>query len=114
MCAHNCVCCCNGYYQSFIVSFGSDILILLCYYYTGTEQIVVGDLVYSKGDNTEERTCVNSECEDENCNDVDDCGQLDEVSAIELPVGRNNLVKVRFISYSLLKFFAIFDVEPIS
>ncbi|KAJ0014755.1 hypothetical protein Pint_20536 [Pistacia integerrima] len=80
----------------------------------GTEQVVVGDLVYSKADNTEEMTCVNSECEAENCNDIDDCGQLDEVSATELPVGRNNLVKVRFISYSLLKFFAISDVEPIS
>ncbi|KAJ0079106.1 hypothetical protein Patl1_23340 [Pistacia atlantica] len=80
----------------------------------GTEQVVVGDLVYSKADNTEELTCVNSECEDENCNDIDDCGQLDEVSATELPVGRNNLVKVSFISYSLLKFFAISDVEPIS
>ncbi|XP_031248960.1 multisubstrate pseudouridine synthase 7-like isoform X1 [Pistacia vera] len=59
----------------------------------GTEQVVVGDLVYSKADNTEELTCVNSECEAENCNDIDDCGQLDEVSATELPVGRNNLVK---------------------
>ncbi|XP_044500009.1 multisubstrate pseudouridine synthase 7 [Mangifera indica] len=60
----------------------------------GTEQVVVGDLVYSKGDNTEkEMTFVNSESEDENSNDEDDCGRLDEVSATDLPVGTNNLVK---------------------
>lgn len=64
---------------------------------------MVGDLIYSKGDNTEkEMTFVNSESEDENSNDEDDCGRLDEVSATDLPVGTNNLVKVRSISYSLL------------
>lgn len=59
----------------------------MLFYHTGSKHVVVGDLVYSEGDNTEkEMTCVNSECEDENLNDADDCGQLDEVSATNLPV----------------------------
>nr|POF09626.1 multisubstrate pseudouridine synthase 7 [Quercus suber] len=60
----------------------------------GTEQVVLGDLVYCKGDNTENVSGGMPECEDDSYNDADDSNHLDEISGTDLPEERNNLVKV--------------------
>ncbi|CAK7340930.1 unnamed protein product [Dovyalis caffra] len=61
----------------------------------GTDQVVLGDLVYCKGDNTEKETAgVNSECDNNNGDDTYDCSHLDEASGIDLPEKKNTLVKV--------------------
>ncbi|GMY20993.1 multisubstrate pseudouridine synthase 7 [Fagus crenata] len=60
----------------------------------GTDQVVLGDLVYCKGDNTEKVSGGLPECEDDSYNDVDDSNHLDEISGTDLPEERNNLVKV--------------------
>lgn len=68
------------------------------YYYllTGTEHVVLGDLVYCKENETEkERRVGNAECEDEGSPDTLDSHQLDEIASTDLPNERNNLVKVR-------------------
>lgn len=81
----------------------------------GTEQVVVGDLVYYKRDDTgKEVGCVRSECEDENSNDADDCSHLDEATVTDLPEGKHNLVKVRFKSHSLFENSTIISVEFVS
>ncbi|GAY44694.1 hypothetical protein CUMW_083820 [Citrus unshiu] len=60
----------------------------------GTEHVVVGDLVFCKGDDTEkELGCVNPEFEYESSNDADDSSHLDEVSETDHPDGRHNPVK---------------------
>ncbi|KAH9688053.1 TRUD domain-containing protein [Citrus sinensis] len=60
----------------------------------GTEHVVVGDLVFCKGDDTEkELGCVNPEFEYESSNDADDSSHLDEVPETDHPDGRHNLVK---------------------
>uniref|UniRef100_A0A2N9EI18 TRUD domain-containing protein n=1 Tax=Fagus sylvatica TaxID=28930 RepID=A0A2N9EI18_FAGSY len=59
----------------------------------GTDQVVLGDLVYCKGDNTEKVSGGLPECEDDSYNDVDDSNHLDEISGTDLPEERNNLVK---------------------
>ncbi|KAK4852575.1 hypothetical protein QYF36_025154 [Acer negundo] len=60
----------------------------------GIEQVVVGDLVYCKGDDTEKvMVGVNSECEDDDCNETDDCSTLDEVLRTDLPEEKHKLVK---------------------
>ncbi|KAK9293195.1 hypothetical protein L1049_021184 [Liquidambar formosana] len=52
----------------------------------GIDQVVLGDLVYCKEDCTGKVTrTVNSELEDDGCNDTHDCGHLDEISEIDLP-----------------------------
>ncbi|XP_059435871.1 multisubstrate pseudouridine synthase 7 [Corylus avellana] len=61
----------------------------------GADQVVLGDLVYCKGDDTERVTgCVNSECEDDNGNDACDSNNLDEIAGADLPEEINNSVKV--------------------
>ncbi|XP_030958091.1 multisubstrate pseudouridine synthase 7 isoform X2 [Quercus lobata] len=60
----------------------------------GTDQVVLGDLVYCKGDNTENVSGGMLECEDDSNNDADDSNHLDEISGTDLPEERNNLVKV--------------------
>ncbi|KAK3200613.1 hypothetical protein Dsin_024028 [Dipteronia sinensis] len=60
----------------------------------GIEQIVVGDLVYCKGDDTEKvMVGVNSECEDDDCNETDDGTTLDEILGADLPEEKYKLVK---------------------
>ncbi|GAV81172.1 TruD domain-containing protein [Cephalotus follicularis] len=59
----------------------------------GTDQVVLGDLVYCKEDDTEKETGgASSECEDDNCDDTYDC-HLHEVSGTDVSKGRSNLVK---------------------
>ena len=60
----------------------------------GTDQVVLGDLVYCKGDNTENVSGGMPECEDDSYNVADDSNHLDEISGTDLPEERNNLVKV--------------------
>ncbi|KAK0599386.1 hypothetical protein LWI29_004806 [Acer saccharum] len=65
----------------------------------GIEQVVVGDLVYCKGDDTEKvMVGVNSECEDDDCNETDDGTTLDEVLGTDIPEEKHKLVKVREFS----------------
>ncbi|KAG8479106.1 hypothetical protein CXB51_029856 [Gossypium anomalum] len=60
----------------------------------GSSEVVLGDLVYSKGDDAEKTEVVPPEHEDNSLEDVYDCGQLDEISGKDLPLEKNNLVKV--------------------
>lgn len=61
----------------------------------GNNQVVLGDLVYRKGDDTEMVTGhVNPECKDDNHNDVYDSNNPDEISKTDVPEERNNLIKV--------------------
>lgn len=61
----------------------------------GFDQVVLGDLVYCKGDDSEKETVgVNSECNDDNCDDTYDCSHLDETSGTDLLERKNTLVKV--------------------
>jgi len=62
----------------------------------GIDQVVLGDLVYCKGEHTEKVTAIhNSECEDDSCNDTNECGQLDDLSLSEtvFPEEISNSVK---------------------
>ncbi|GLT32711.1 hypothetical protein SLA2020_073560 [Shorea laevis] len=60
----------------------------------GTNQVVLGDLVYCKGDDAGTvPVSITSEHEDDTSEDMDNCGQLDEISRTDLPEGRNSLVK---------------------
>ena len=62
---------------------------------SGTKQVVLGDLVYCKGDEAEKVTrVVNSEFEDDGCRDAFDSSHCDEISETDLPEERNNPVKV--------------------
>lgn len=62
---------------------------------TGTDKVVLGDLVYCKENDTEKvREVVNAEYEDEDCNDAFDSHDLDEISTTDIPNERTNLVKV--------------------
>ncbi|XP_011032432.1 PREDICTED: multisubstrate pseudouridine synthase 7 isoform X3 [Populus euphratica] len=61
----------------------------------GFDQVVLGDLVYCKGDDNEKETVgVNSESNDDNCDDTYDCSHLDETSGTDLLERKNTLVKV--------------------
>ncbi|KAG6647237.1 hypothetical protein CIPAW_07G064800 [Carya illinoinensis] len=61
----------------------------------GSNQVVLGDLVYRKGDDTEKVTGhVNPECEDDNHNNVYDSSNPDEISETDVPEERNDLIKV--------------------
>lgn len=61
----------------------------------GTKQVVLGDLVYCKGDNAEKVTrVVNSEFDDDGCSDAFDSSHFDEISETDLPEERNDPVKV--------------------
>lgn len=69
----------------------------------GTDQVVVGDLVYCKVDDTEKEALgVNSECEDDKCDETYDCSHLDETSGTDLPERKNILVKVWSYILSLM------------
>eukprot|EP00257_Ricinus_communis_P013254 XP_015570652.1 multisubstrate pseudouridine synthase 7 isoform X1 [Ricinus communis] len=60
----------------------------------GTDQVVVGDLVYCKGDDTErEIGSANSACEDDDCEDMYGCSNLDETSGTDLSERKDTLVK---------------------
>lgn len=62
---------------------------------TGYDEVVLGDLVYCKADDAAKEVNVTDlEYLDEECNDTDDCGNLDEVSGAELPEEKCNAVKV--------------------
>ncbi|XWS58324.1 hypothetical protein CRYUN_Cryun08bG0024100 [Craigia yunnanensis] len=60
----------------------------------GRNEVVLGDLVYCKGDDAEKVEVVPSEHEDNSFEDAYDCSQLDEISRKDLPEGKKNLVKV--------------------
>ncbi|PPR91576.1 hypothetical protein GOBAR_AA29111 [Gossypium barbadense] len=60
----------------------------------GSREVVLGDLVYSKGDDAEKTEVLPPEHEDNSLEDAYDCGQLDEISGKDLPLEKNNLVKV--------------------
>jgi hypothetical protein len=83
----------------------------------GTDQVVLGDLVYCKGDNTEKVSGGLPECEDDSYNDVDDSNHLDEISGTDLPEERNNLVKVwchsPSIIYSYYNYLIAAKTQPI-
>ncbi|GMN25425.1 hypothetical protein TIFTF001_000927 [Ficus carica] len=58
------------------------------------DKVVVGDLVYSKENNTEKlRGIANADCKDEDSNEVFDSHDIDDVSGADLPEERNNPVK---------------------
>lgn len=59
----------------------------------GFDQVVLGDLVYSKEQPKERETFV-AECEDVNGNNMDDYSNLDETSETDLPEEKNISVKV--------------------
>ncbi|XP_058213405.1 multisubstrate pseudouridine synthase 7 [Rhododendron vialii] len=61
----------------------------------GIDQVVLGDLVYCKGDHREKvaATIHNSECEDDSCNDMNECSQLDEICETVFPEEISNSVK---------------------
>ncbi|KAF3657651.1 putative F-box protein-like [Capsicum annuum] len=59
----------------------------------GFDQVVLGDLVYSKEPHIVKETFV-AECEDVNGNNMDDYSNLDETSETDLPEERNIPVKV--------------------
>ncbi|XP_062144001.1 multisubstrate pseudouridine synthase 7 isoform X2 [Alnus glutinosa] len=78
-------------YQSYLWNHAASMRVQKC----GADQVVLGDLVYCKGDDTETVTgCVNSECEDDKCNDAYDSNNLDEIAGADVPEERNNSVKV--------------------
>lgn len=89
---------CWGCITNSLVTFHFLIFIflsILFHHVPGADQVVLGDLVYCKGDDTEKVTgVVNSECEDDNCNDAYDSSNLDEIAGADLPEERNNSVKV--------------------
>ncbi|XP_009587531.1 multisubstrate pseudouridine synthase 7 [Nicotiana tabacum] len=58
----------------------------------GFDQVVLGDLVYSKEQPKERETFV-AECEDVNGNNMDDYSNLDETSETDLPEEKNISVK---------------------
>ncbi|XVE62830.1 hypothetical protein DITRI_Ditri06bG0151600 [Diplodiscus trichospermus] len=61
----------------------------------GSNEVVLGDLVYCKGDDAEKvKDVPSNQEEDNNIEDVYDCSQLDEISGKDLPEGEKNLVKV--------------------
>ncbi|XP_021282430.1 multisubstrate pseudouridine synthase 7 isoform X2 [Herrania umbratica] len=59
----------------------------------GSNEVVLGDLVYCKGNDAEKVKVVPTEHEDNNFEDAYDYSQLDEISGTDLPEGKNNLVK---------------------
>lgn len=75
---------------------------MLFYHVAGTDRVVVGDLVYCKGNETEKVTgivsseCVDENVNDENCDDSFDPSHLDDISQTNVPEARVNLVKVSF------------------
>ena len=68
---------------------------------------MLGDLVYCKGDNSENVSGGMPECEDDSYNVADDSNHLDEISGMDLPEERNNLVKVWCHSPSIIFFIII-------
>lgn len=64
---------------------------------------MVGDLVYSKENNTEKlRGIANADRKDEDSNEVFDSHDIADVSGADLPEERNNPVKVRYSVLAIL------------
>lgn len=83
--------------------------LLLSLLVSGFDQVVLGDLVYCKGDDTEKETVgVNSECNDDNCDDTYDCSHLDETSGTDLLERKNTLVKVSSYIIAIVLIFLLF------
>ncbi|XVF06287.1 hypothetical protein REPUB_Repub06bG0034400 [Reevesia pubescens] len=59
----------------------------------GSNEVVLGDLVYCKGGDAEKVKVAPAEHEDNSFEDAYDGSQLDEISGTDLPEGKNNLVK---------------------
>ncbi|XP_057962932.1 multisubstrate pseudouridine synthase 7 isoform X2 [Malania oleifera] len=60
----------------------------------GFDRVVVGDLVYCKGDSSEKVTGVaDSECEDDSFNDANDCSHLEEIAETDFHEEKNVSVK---------------------
>lgn len=77
----------------------------------GTKQVVLGDLVYCKGDNAEKVTrVVNSEFDDDGCSDAFDSSHFDEISETDLPEERNDPVKVSCLIISHSRGFLIHNL----
>ncbi|KAG8649731.1 multisubstrate pseudouridine synthase 7 isoform X3 [Manihot esculenta] len=77
----------------------------------GTDEVVVGDLVYFKGDDTERETLgVNSECEDDSCDDMYDCSNSDPTSGTHHPERKNTHVKAATAEDISLGNYTIDDV----
>ncbi|MBA0803722.1 hypothetical protein Gohar_013902, partial [Gossypium harknessii] len=77
----------------------------------GSSEVVLGDLVYSKGDDAEKTEVVPPEHEDNSLEDAYDCGELDEISGKDLPLEKINLVKGHVnmvVVFNVLKNFHIF------
>ncbi|XP_024017328.1 multisubstrate pseudouridine synthase 7 [Morus notabilis] len=77
----------------------------------GTDQVVVGDLVFCKEHNIEKvKGTASADCKDEDSNAIFGSHDIDEVSGAELPEERNNPVKVVAAEDILAGNFAIDDV----
>ena len=75
----------------------------------GIDQVVLGDLVYNKGECAEKlTTSFNSESEDNSCDNTYECSQLDEISETALPEEISNSVKVRYLSSHWLHTVGLF------
>ncbi|KAI8555938.1 hypothetical protein RHMOL_Rhmol05G0214600 [Rhododendron molle] len=60
----------------------------------GIDQVVLGDLVYCKGEHREKVASIdNSDCEDNICNDMNECSQLEEICETVFPEETSNSVK---------------------
>lgn len=59
----------------------------------GSEQVVVGDLVYCQRDKSNSAVAINSERAVGN-EDTNDCDNLEETLEADIPVESNDLVKV--------------------
>ena len=102
----------NSCYQ--IISGVHHLLLLLLFSFlfdilAGFDQVVLGDLVYSKVECAEKvTTSFNSESEDNSCDNTYDCSQLDEISETALPEEINNSVKVWCLSSHWLHTVGLF------
>lgn len=76
-------------------------------FFAGIDQVVLGDLVYCKGEHREKvaATIHNSECEDDSCNDMNECSQLDEICETVFPEEISNSVKVWY--FELLELYSM-------
>lgn len=67
----------------------------MLYHSAGTDQVVLGDLVYCKEQESEKvEGDAKANCEDENLNDAYNSHVLDEISSTDIPEANSNLVKV--------------------
>lgn len=80
-----------------------------CTLFVGTDQVVVGDLVYCKDLDTENvKGIANAEGDDEEAKEALDPHDLDEISGSDLPEEKRNPVMVccSGLSFCLFKVFA--------